>query len=126
SSTRDCLAAVAELWGWDADYFGQMYNDAAERDFVFTGVSKASWSDPTSQFRVRVAFNWLLDAIELSALLFKNRSRNELIRKPLGSMVPESGQLRNALTKEHGRWVSPTEFELCTSDFMQKRWSVSF
>jgi hypothetical protein len=121
-----CLKEVSLSWNWDLRPIEEAHRTIEGNDFVFSGLSKASWLSPNSQFRVRAAFEWNLTEIVLFAVLFQKRSRQEMVRKSIGSLVPDNGKLHDALTKGHGHWISETDFEIITTDFAQKALRVSF
>lgn len=123
---HECLSAIALKWNWDTKLIDDAYEQLERENYVFTGMSKASWPSPSSGYRMRIAVDWKLSCIELWAVLFKNRTRTEIARKQLGELLPEMGTLNDAITSKHGKWVTETEFELVTSDFLQKRMRVSF
>ncbi len=126
SALYDCLTSIAVEGNWNRSLIDEVHKEVIDNDFIFTGISKASWPGPDSKYRVRIAFDWDLDAIGLFAVLFRNRSSVEVSRKKLGELVPESGILSEAICQQHGRWASNTEFELKTTDFLLKRMKVSF
>lgn len=123
---RDCLLNIADEHAWDKVFIERIYSEAELRNFSFSGKSKASWPSPNSKFRVRVAFDWKLETIDLTAVLFQNRSSKELSRIELGDIVPGIAQLSFAICQEHGKWISDTEFQISVSDFTQKQLHVSF
>jgi hypothetical protein len=123
---KNSLLHCAERRQWDTSAISHLDAVAREKSLLLTGESKASWLSPDGKHRARIAFEWHLDAIHLSATLFRNRSAKVLSRKTLGDAVPEIGQLHFVLSAENGQWISDVEFQVTTSDFIQKRWIVSF
>ena len=74
---------------------------------------------------MRVWFNYDLESIELTAVLFRNRSRREIARKPLGLARPFQACLHYYL--EEGEWTSDTTFVLRSpSTFTRETWTVDF
>lgn len=125
-ATRDCLVRVSEVWSWDKSIVLSLYREAEKSGFLFKGISKASWLDPQGKYRVRIGFDWGIDAIELTAILYKNRSSREVVRKYLGEAIPAESQLSRIVRSENGNWLDSTTFELQASDFIRKRWTISF
>jgi len=123
---REIFLYLAQSHRWDDAIIRTAFAELEARDYVFGGLSKASWLSPDSRHRVRVAFDWQLDAIRFSAVLFRNRSSTELVRRELGELPPQEGQLNNAILREHGKWLNNTQFELQTTDFLRRQWRVSF
>jgi hypothetical protein len=65
-----------------------------------------------------------LDGIELFAVLFRNRSKTELVRKKLGTGVPMTGILHEYL--RNGEWKSSSQFEVAASFPFRIIWVADF
>ncbi len=123
-SLSSALLWLAEKRGWSKSPIADAHTKAKQRDFVFTGISKMSWPSPSGLFRVRIGFQFELDGVHLYGVLFKNRSKVEIARKPLGVGIAQEGCLDNFL--KNGRWASETVFSAKSTDFVGQKWKVDF
>ena len=119
----------AILWlggklGWDTGPLHAAYAEALRRNLTLEGLVRKSWPSPDGKYRMRVYFRFDLDAVYLEAVLFRNRSKREIARKPLGTGRPYPGCMTEYSAE--GVWTTPTSFELRSSDFLQQVWRADF
>ena len=122
---QEALLWLASQEGWVTEPFVEAYEEMIRRDLMLETFAKKSWVSPNGKYRVRIWFNYDLEGIELTAVLFRNRSRREIARKPLGSARPFYGCLHYYL--EVGEWTSDTTFVLRSpSTFTRETWTADF
>ena len=112
SSMQSAALWVARKEGWTTAPIEDAYRTIVQRNFVFEGVSKKSWLSPSKAYRARVYFNFDLDGVNLHAVLYRNRNKQEVGRVFLGREIPRLGCLDECLAR--GRWVTDTDFRLAT------------
>jgi len=118
------LLWLCDVHSWSKHPFEDAFQACARHNWTFEGFSKASWSSPSKRFRARIFFRYGIDQVELFAVLYKNRSKEEIIRKRLGSGVPEMGCLEHFLRK--AQWNSETRFSVSGTDFRHETWQADF
>jgi hypothetical protein len=115
---------IASKEGWKVQPFHDAYKEAIAAGLVFDGTSKKSWVSPCGKYRVRIYMRFDLEAVDFWAVLYRNRSSKELVRKFMGKGIPAPDCL-HAYTS-NGRWRSGTVFELRASTFIGEEWTVDF
>lgn len=123
-SMQDALLWLADKRGWDRIPLEEAYNEALARDLTLESYLKESWITQDKKYRVRVYFRFDLEAVHLEAVLFRNRSSDELARKELGTGRPYSGCMTDYAAD--GKWVTATSFQLRSSSFVREVWTVDF
>ncbi len=121
---QEAILWLAGKLGWDTGPLHAAYDEAVRRNLTLEGLLRKSWASPDRKYRMRVHYRFDLDAVYLEAVLFRNRSKREIARKPLGTGEPYPGCMTEYSAE--GVWTSPTSFELRSSDFLQQVWKVDF
>ncbi len=121
---QEALLWIARRQGWPTEPFEEAYREALRRDITLEGMTRKSWLSPDGKYRVRVWYKYELEAVQLWAVLFRNRGRKELCRKVLGTGIPEHGCLWDYLSE--GSWISPQVFELRDQSWFRKVWRADF
>ena len=111
---------LAERKGWDTAIFEHAAKKAAECDYVFEGISKASWASPDGKHRAKIAFRFEGDRVHFEAVLL--RRGKEIARRRLGT-APSGHDVLSYYLK-HGRWLSPTMFGLKSASFIRENWQI--
>ncbi len=121
----------AMLWlasheDWDPLPFQEAHDQIVARDYECDGLSKRSWASPNGKFRVRIYLNLELEAVELCAVLYENRSPREIGRVPLGTGLPFLGCFKAYAS--HGKWQSDCCFQLQSdaSTYWTHEWQADF
>lgn len=118
-----CLWTAGQR-GWDCGPFETAYETILGRDLDFEGFSKKSWVSPSKKYRARIFFEFQLEAVKLTAVLFKNRTKQEVARRYLGKGIPTPGCLHGFL--RIGKWNSENEFVLMLQGFWAKQLTADF
>jgi hypothetical protein len=121
---NESLHWLFEKEEWDRASLEEVCEEALNRNLTLEGFAKDSWLSKDSRFRARVYFRWEYEAVELYAVLFRNRKKQEICRKHLASAIPSVGCLHEYLA--NGRWISNTRFQLESRSFRQERWAADF
>jgi hypothetical protein len=121
---HEAMFWTASHFGWDKIPFETAYQAVIVAELRFNGVSTKSWRSPSKKWRARVSFEYDIDSVTLYALLFRNRTRDEVSRKVLGTAMPQYGCLRSYLRS--GQWTSETVFELTLDLYWKKCLAVDF
>lgn len=123
-SLHNALVWMAEREGWAIEPLNAACQDILDCHFKFTGYSKKSWLCPRKLYRARIYFDWQLEGVELSAILYRNRSSAELARTPLGTAIPMGGILYQYLNA--GKWQTESLFTVAASSPFRKEMLVDF
>lgn len=73
-------------------------------DKSFSGLSKRIWTAPSRKWRARIAFEFDITGVHLTAVFYET-TKKEIGRVPLGTAVPRIGCLSQLL--DGGKWVGP-------------------
>lgn len=115
--TLDSMTAglrwLGRLYNWKVALVDQTYGRCLEHDLRMQAFLKQSWLSPCKRYRVRVFYTCDIDEMTLEAVLYKNRSRKELARVPLGSDIPSPA----AALYAEGKWIEQTMFTLKTGSW---------
>jgi hypothetical protein len=123
-SLHNALVWIANKMGWPVAPFDEVYKEARNQEFTLSGISKKAWTSPNKRFKVRIAFTFDVHGVDLWAVLFRNRSTQELARLPLGIGPPLPNCLIDYL--DTGEWISQSEFELRSGSFIGEKWRANF
>jgi hypothetical protein len=91
----------------------------------YDGVSKRSWLSPDKRYRAKIHFDFDLDQVQFTAILFRARSSQELTRKPFGTVKP---CMTPSIYASNVSWISPTKLQVLPLDvlFSTLVWTIDF
>ena len=115
---------VFDKEGWDFSLAENAFEKMEEENYVFEGLAKRSWVNPSKKYRARMWFSYDLEEVKFVAVLYKNYSKKEICRRELTTLRPEYWFI--PLFLENVRWASETILESRTADFAEKVSRVDF